>query len=268
MPHIFHPKDLAIVILPHKVHYLIPLTISGMLFGTKDTLIVMLTAETEGGHIKCHKYWEDGLYGKLRLKLVESKDLKLSVKTSNTVTIRKFSLSPASSASCDPSISTAGSSLGISDSSVSHSVVQIQYSSWPDLGSPANPEDLIEICRLKDEYIKMLVPNIKSAESPVTPESKLSHSHKSTPVTRSSSLQQYDSPPSSIHANSCPRINGQPLPWVLVHCSAGCGRTGTFCTVDSVIDMLREYGMSATPKSRRVLRASLLASKPILLDLH
>jgi protein-tyrosine phosphatase len=26
---------------------------------------------------------------------------------------------------------------------------------------------------------------------------------------------------------------------VLVHCSAGCGRTGTFCTVDSVIDMLK-----------------------------
>jgi len=30
--------------------------------------------------------------------------------------------------------------------------------------------------------------------------------------------------------------NGRP---VLVHCSAGCGRTGTFCTVDSVIDMLK-----------------------------
>jgi len=26
---------------------------------------------------------------------------------------------------------------------------------------------------------------------------------------------------------------------ILVHCSAGCGRTGTFCTVDSVIDMLK-----------------------------
>jgi protein tyrosine phosphatase len=26
---------------------------------------------------------------------------------------------------------------------------------------------------------------------------------------------------------------------ILVHCSAGCGRTGTFCTVDSVLDMLK-----------------------------
>jgi protein-tyrosine phosphatase len=26
---------------------------------------------------------------------------------------------------------------------------------------------------------------------------------------------------------------------MLVHCSAGCGRTGTFCTIDTVIDMLK-----------------------------
>ena len=31
---------------------------------------------------------------------------------------------------------------------------------------------------------------------------------------------------------------------VLVHCSAGCGRTGTFCTVDSVIDMLKRQRLA------------------------
>ncbi|CEL02438.1 Putative Tyrosine-protein phosphatase 1 [Aspergillus calidoustus] len=37
-------------------------------------------------------------------------------------------------------------------------------------------------------------------------------------------------------ANAAP---GNPKRPVLVHCSAGCGRTGTFCTVDSVLDVLQ-----------------------------
>jgi protein-tyrosine phosphatase len=35
-----------------------------------------------------------------------------------------------------------------------------------------------------------------------------------------------------------PESSENPRP-MLVHCSAGCGRTGAFCTVDSVIDMLK-----------------------------
>lgn len=38
----------------------------------------------------------------------------------------------------------------------------------------------------------------------------------------------------------------QEEPYVLVHCSAGCGRTGTFCTIDSVVDVLSRQ----TPKMR------------------
>jgi protein tyrosine phosphatase len=34
---------------------------------------------------------------------------------------------------------------------------------------------------------------------------------------------------------------------MLVHCSAGCGRTGAFCTVDSVIDMMKRKRLSKMP---------------------
>jgi len=38
---------------------------------------------------------------------------------------------------------------------------------------------------------------------------------------------------------------------ILVHCSAGCGRTGTFCTIDSVIDMLKRVSLTRS-KSRPI----------------
>jgi protein-tyrosine phosphatase len=37
-----------------------------------------------------------------------------------------------------------------------------------------------------------------------------------------------------------------------VHCSAGCGRTGTFCTVDSVIDMMKRQRVEWARNMRHV----------------
>ena len=34
----------------------------------------MLTREIEGSSVKCCKYWEEGTYGSLRLKLIETND--------------------------------------------------------------------------------------------------------------------------------------------------------------------------------------------------
>lgn len=207
-------------------------------------IIVMLTAETEGGHIKCHTYWNDGVYGKLKLEMLEEKEIKLSENTDNSVTVRRFSLKPVYTGNPVPNpnikqkLDGKGSSEALPKLAY-HTVVQIQYSSWPDLGSPASPEDLIAICKLKDEYVNELVP-----------ESKIEDKCNSVFGTNSTNF--------AIHSHNCRNLASAPRtkPWVLVHCSAGCGRTGTFCTVDSVIDMLREYGMSAAPKSRRILKTS------------
>lgn len=212
----------------------------------KIPLIVMLTSETEGGHIKCHKYWNSNTYGKLKLELLEEKEVELASRTQNLVTVRKFSLTPISIANlCTNNATNTKGRLGAKDGVepiqkpvAGHIVVQIQYSSWPDLGSPASPDDLIAICKLKDDHLNEVVPQVKTSD-------KDNSGSRLSPTTL------------AIHSNNCRNsdVAQLPKPWVLVHCSAGCGRTGTFCTVDSVVDMLREYGMSVVPKSRRVLKA-------------
>lgn len=141
-------------------------------------VIVSLSAVSEGGQIKCDEYWGSKKYkaGRFWVQVVEEKEQRLADDTDTQVTLRKFRLSQDG------------------DLVKYHDVVQIHYTSWPDLGSPASPQDLLALCRLKgaviDAYCK---------ENPNAPH------------------------------------NGHPR--AIVHCSAGCGRTGAFCTVDSVIDI-------------------------------
>ena len=42
---------------------------------------------------------------------------------------------------------------------------------------------------------------------------------------------------------------------IVVHCSAGCGRTGTFCTVDGIIDYLSVHGGSGDEEDDLVFRS-------------
>ncbi|KAF5096844.1 hypothetical protein D0Z00_002645 [Geotrichum galactomycetum] len=156
-------------------------------------VIVMLTAEAEGGSVKCHRYWNNGVYGGIALRLVAADNVVLSERTGTCVTIRTFELAPVSTKGDAAMKVDEGSSNG-----ARHTVVQVQYTAWPDLGSPANPEDLIALCMLKNKYLESWV--------------------QETPASADDGL----------------------LPWTIVHCSAGCGRTGTFCTVDSVISLLKD----------------------------
>lgn len=183
-------------------------------------VIVMLTAESEGGQLKCHSYWSNNEYGPMKLKTLSEKKVSLEPsryrssaekerreayeaagrrRATTTVAdgiqvpapaepphviVRKFTLSHASH-----------------PFSPMREITQIHYSSWPDFGAPANPSQLLGLVELSNV--------MQHAGSPST-------------------ISRLDEPESDV--------NCRPL---LVHCSAGCGRTGTFCTVDSVIDMLK-----------------------------
>lgn len=181
----------------------------------------MLTAESEGGQLKCHPYWASKEFGPLKLKALSEKKVAIehpyqrtaSGSVTSTVATRpraNTSDSPLSmpvKSTGTPLSSGTGSEIPhvlLRKFTLSHAahpfqpmreITQIQYSSWPDFGAPAKPSQLLGLVELGD------------------------------------ALQRA--------AGERSKEDGEERP-VLVHCSAGCGRTGTYCTVDSVIDMLKQ----------------------------
>ncbi|KKY17568.1 putative protein tyrosine phosphatase [Phaeomoniella chlamydospora] len=198
-------------------------------------VIMMLTAESEGGQVKSHPYWDSGDYGPLKLKCLSEKKILLEESPKSTpmnpalkrpMLGQRRSTNPHTAAEKtqakeETSTPSEPPFIIVRHLTLSHSaypfqpmreITQIQYTSWPDFGAPASPKHLLSLITHADKFVRK---SIKSGD--------------------------ILSPSQPMPENQRP---------VLVHCSAGCGRTGTFCTVDSVIDMLKrqrkENGLSET----------------------
>jgi tyrosine-protein phosphatase 2/3 len=186
-------------------------------------VIVMLTAESEGGQVKSHPYWHAGTYGPLKLKNLSEKRVSLvpnNAITNNATTKRpsigqRRSTAPVAAKEksqdhAPPSPTSDTPSVIVRQFTLSHSsypfepmreITQLHYSGWPDFGAPADPHHLLGLIEQTNKYAQ------RTSGSPTT---------------------------SSFQQTAAERSRK----WV-VHCSAGCGRTGTFCTIDSVIEMLK-----------------------------
>lgn len=173
----------------------------------------MLTAEAEGGQLKCHSYWSSHDYGHLKLKLLSEKKVHLDPSKHRISTDRRDSGRKRASTSTQnlpPSPTTDDAYVIVRKFTLSHAahpftpmreITQVHYPSWPDFASPAKPSHLLSLIQLTN------------------------------------AMQRASSSPTEISRSSDPEEeSARPM---LVHCSAGCGRTGTFCTIDSVIDMLK-----------------------------
>ncbi|KAF1953494.1 hypothetical protein CC80DRAFT_507007 [Byssothecium circinans] len=185
-------------------------------------VIVMLTAEQEGGQLKAHNYWSDTQYGNLHLNALGER--RASLEPSKIYKHReqwrpalgqRRSTNPPKPAyfpeKQTPSPSNEKPYVIVRKFTLANSeqpfermreITQLQYSHWPDFGAPAHPTHLLGLIEQCDAVCRQV-----NGGSPSAPD-----------------------PP-----------NARPI---LVHCSAGCGRTGTFCTVDSVIDMLKRQRQS------------------------
>lgn len=177
-------------------------------------VIVMLTAEKEGGQLKCHPYWASNEYGSLKLQLLSEKKVSLDPSKHRAPADRRDSgrrRANTTIESAPPPLAVDQPHAIVRKFALSHAahpfspireITQVHYSSWPDFGAPASPGQLLGLVELSNQ--------IQRASS------------SSTQSPRSSEPE-----------------NDEAARPMLVHCSAGCGRTGTFCTVDSVIDMLK-----------------------------
>ncbi|KAL2263304.1 hypothetical protein VTK26DRAFT_7357 [Humicola hyalothermophila] len=241
-------------------------------------VIVMLTAESEGGQLKCDPYWKSKDYGSIKLRVISEKKVALDIgrhrPPSSTSTKTETSSSDVGSSegarrranttsafdwgvSSQPSAQSShiGSqaaetpSVVIRKFALSHAahpfepireVTQLHYPSWPDFGAPAQPSHLLALVELANVMQRATAPTPAPVNS-VTAVPGSGSSPSSGRETSYAELKGIDSEAATAARLSLvdgPELSERARP-MLVHCSAGCGRTGAFCTVDSVIDMLK-----------------------------
>ncbi|KAK7756461.1 phosphotyrosine-specific ptp2-like protein [Diatrype stigma] len=215
-------------------------------------VIVMLTAESEGGQLKCHPYWQSKEFGPIRLKPLSEKKVSLDIDkprknsasgsnaaeagrrramTTNVIDSSNPNLPPA------PSQPAETPHVVIRKFALSHAahpfapmreITHLHYPSWPDFGTPAQPSHLLALVELANVMQRSALP----VDANMIAASAISE--------RPAASNWYDEPESNSEARP-----------MLVHCSAGCGRTGTFCTVDSVIDMLKRQRQALATADRQ-----------------
>lgn len=218
-----------------------------MVWQRQIRVIVMLTAESEGGQVKAHNYWRDGTYGnyKLQFHSEHRASLEMTRITSHrkrpSAGTRRMSSTPKVGLSRRTSRDDAdGTAVAENDDNIAtptsespyvivrrftlandsqpferlREITQLQYSSWPDFGAPAHPAHLLGLVEQCDAVVQA---------------SK--HGNMNGPLSPRIEPDEDERP-------------------VLVHCSAGCGRTGTFCTVDSVVDMLKAQRKSKQQRTK------------------
>ncbi|KAI0820604.1 hypothetical protein BC628DRAFT_1413007 [Trametes gibbosa] len=226
-------------------------------------VIVMLTREIEGSSIKCGKYWEEGTYGSLRLRLVETNDTpeREQKRRDSEISsgffsahVQKAKAKPVSEVrkvsgekQNEDDVSTIKRVFELTNAAYPLAppriVTQFQYLEWPDLNVPTDPHGVLSLIRQVEDTVERSRAQGQKrwGEGPLY---RKSHDHQPSPEEPASQsrITILDGPNQNI--DSIDPLTGVSLVArenapVLLHCSAGVGRTGGFIAVDAVLDGVR-----------------------------
>ncbi|KAK5118064.1 hypothetical protein LTR62_004110 [Meristemomyces frigidus] len=187
-------------------------------------VIVMLTAEKEGAQVKAHNYWDEKRYGPLHLEFLSEKRASLEPsRIHNAQKKRPQAARRTSTRSAHPGIPLATIDPA-QEKNLDQPYVTVRKFTLSHERYPFEP--MREITQL--QYSSW-----PDFGAPAHPAHLLGLVEQTDAVVRATN---------HTHCSKDPDAAGERP--VVVHCSAGCGRTGTFCTVDSVIDMLKRQRIS------------------------